>query len=290
MNRALFKPSGRAPKRMQAVTRLRTAVTTVIWFCQRSVTWTVLAVIASATNAAAQTLSVVSHSYGESWYFSAAEIGAAYQYQENYGVRMRNPLPAHVCVFGKADFVTTYRQTTLRVPCQFVNEVTRHLREMLEIGAARYLFPLDADHAHLAVPSELWASKYSKFPSSQLMAALLREPKLVSLYHTAEHLDPRAGDSPTDKGIKGWKEKRNVLGFFDGRPAQILAPHPEGFGVGMPDGFVAYSGFNFLANYRGELMLFQGRRGIAFDLSLDGQEELDTGVSRQPLVRTVRQR
>ena len=68
-------------------------------------------------------------------------------------------------------------------------ETTRHLKEMLAVGAAKYLFPLDADHAHLAIPMELWATKYSKLPSEQILSALLREPQLVALYHTAEHLE-----------------------------------------------------------------------------------------------------
>ena len=48
-----------------------------------------VALILGATTAAAQYPR-------DSWYFSAAEIGAAYQYQENYGGRMRNALPLSV--------------------------------------------------------------------------------------------------------------------------------------------------------------------------------------------------
>ncbi len=223
----------------------------------------------------------------DSWYFSAAEIGAAYQYQENYGGRMRNPLPAFGCMTGNADFAASYRGLPVRVPCQFINEVTRHLKDMLGIGAARYLFPLDADHAHLAVPADVWAAKYSKFSSAQLPVALLGEPKLVALYHTAEHLETGAGDRATDDDeVKRWKKQRNVLGFFDGRPLHVLPPHPEGFGVGMPDGLVSYGGFNFLASPRGELMIIQEQRMIAFDVSLD-IEDPNPGVFDRSLIRSV---
>lgn len=222
------------------------------------------------------------------WYFSAEEIGAAYQYQENYGVRIRNPLPAKSCMYGKADFVGTYRQAKVHFPCQFINKVTRHLKEMLALGAARYLFPLDADHAHLAVPAETWAKKYSKLDSSQVMAALLREPALVALYHTAEHLDPLAAKSSESEDTVGaWKEKRNVLGFFDGRRVQVLAPHPEGFGVGVPDGYFSYGSFNFLANHRAELMLFHADKAIPFDLSLESGEEVESNAVGRSLIRTV---
>ena len=62
------------------------------------------AVALSVTSAAAQ-------SSRDPWFFSAAEIGAAYQYQENYGGRMRNPLPAFSCMTGKADFAASYRRS-----------------------------------------------------------------------------------------------------------------------------------------------------------------------------------
>ena len=235
-------------------------------------------------------MSATAQSSRDPWYFSAAEIGAAYQYQENYGGRMRNPLPAFGCMTGKADFAASYRGVPVRVTCQFVNEVMRHLKDMLDIGAARYLFPLDADHAHLAVPTDVWNQKYSKLPSVQLMAALLREPKLVALYHTAEHLEPGAGENQTyDAGVKHWRAQRNVLAFFDGRPLQVLPPHPEGFGVGMPDGLVSYSGFNFLASPRGELMILQGQRAIAFDVSLE-TEDLNPAVFDRSLTRSVPRR
>ena len=241
------------------------------------------AMILTATSAAAQ-------SSRNSWHFSAAEIGAAYQYQENYGGRMRNPLPAFGCMIGKADFATSYRGVSVLVPCQFINEVTRHLKDMLDIGAARYLFPLDADHAHLAVPAAVWAAKYNKFSSAQLPIALLGESKLVALYHTAEHLETGMGDRATDDdGIKRWKKQRNVLGFFDGRPLHVLPPHPEGFGVGMPDGLVSYGGFNFLASPRGELMIIQQQRAIAFDVSLD-MEDPNPGVFDRSLIRSVPRR
>jgi hypothetical protein len=142
---------------------------------------------------------------------------------------MRNPLPARECLFGQNEFTARYKQTEFLIPCRFVMKATRHLKEMLAVSAAKYLFPLDADHAHLGIPAELWTSKYSKLPSEQIWLALLREPKLIALYHTAEHLDIR--DPKTGKvnnEATAWKEKRNVLGFFDGRAIEILPPHPAG--------------------------------------------------------------
>src|SRR5437016_9424597 len=76
----------------------------------------------------------------DSWYFTAEEVEAAHQYQENYGERMRNPLPARECLFGQNEFTATYKQTEFLITCRFVMEATRHLTEMLAVGAAKYLF------------------------------------------------------------------------------------------------------------------------------------------------------
>jgi hypothetical protein len=256
----------------------------VLW--GRNAALTAMGAICCVSGAAAQTPGLPADPYRSTWFFSAQEIGAAYQYQENYGNRMSNPLAAHDCMAGKADIAASYRQIPVRVPCRFISEVSRHLKNMLDIGAARYLFPLDADHAHLAVPVEVWQQKYSKLPASQLFAALLGEPQLVALYHTAEHLDTGALAAKEDEGVKSWMEKRNVLGFFDGRPLQVLPPDPAGYGVGLPDGLFGYGGFNFLANHRGALTIFQGNKAVAFDVSLD-TEELDSGVFGPALISSA---
>jgi len=243
------------------------------------------ALVLGTANAAAQ-------SSRESWYFSAAEIGAAYQYQASYGGRMRNPLPAFSCMTGEANFITTYREASVQVPCQFITQVTRHLRDMLAMGAARYLFPLDADHAHLAVPVDIWAEKYDKLSAEGLMEAFLREPKLVALYHTAEHLAPDMGSRANGKdnaSVRRWREQRNLLGYFDGRPLEVLPPHPEGFGVGLPEGLVGYGGFNFLASQHGELLLIQDNKAVSFDVSLEAEVATPSSLAAA-LVRSVPRR
>ena len=224
----------------------------------------------------------------DTWYFTAEEVEAAHQYQENYGERIRNPLPARDCMFGQNEIAAKYTGTKFLLPCHFIIEATRHLKEMLTIGAAKYLFPLDADHGHLAIPNELWTTKYSKLPSEQILPALLREPQLVALYHTAEHLeiaDPKTGI--VNDEAKAWKEKRNVLAFFDGRPIRILPPNPAGHGVGMPPGYNAYGGFNFLANPRGELFIFHNNKVITFDMSLDLDDEAERPSFSQQLIRVT---
>jgi hypothetical protein len=205
-----------------------------------------------------------------SWFFTSEEVAAAYQYQQNYGERLRFPLRAGPCLFRSGEFATSYRRNPLAVSCRFVLEVTRHMKEMLDAGAAKFLFPLDADHAHLGVPMEVWNSKYKNLPVEQVFPAILREPGLVALYHTAEHL--RVSDRKTgavNAEAKAWQEKRNVLGYFDGRPIKILKPDPKGSGVAMPEDYYSYGGFSFLASPRGELYLTSGLNMITFDIAFD---------------------
>jgi hypothetical protein len=228
------------------------------------------------------------------WYFTADEVEAAYQYQQNYGERLRAPLRAGECVFRDVEFSANYRGLKIAVPCRFVTEVTRHLKDMLDAGAAKFLFPLDADHAHLGVPKETWNQKYKDLPVEQLFGELVRDPGLVALYHTAEHLrvtDRKTGALNSD--AKKWQDKRNVIGYFDGRPNKILPAQPNGQGASMPEEYYSYSGFTFLASPRGELFLSLGSSMVTFDVAFDADhnEEItfpNLGDGEKRLTRTSR--
>ncbi len=125
-------------------------------------------------------LSAVGTSSADSdWYFTADEIETAYRYQAYFGRRLHNPLKPNVCYFGKSEFTASFRGREFVAPCRFIADTTRHLKLMIEKGAARYLFPLDADHAHLAIPTELWERKYSKLSVDEVFPQILWEPELV---------------------------------------------------------------------------------------------------------------
>jgi hypothetical protein len=229
----------------------------------------------------------------DNWYFTADEVSAAYSYQEGYGARLPNALRAGGCLFREGEFAARYGGANFAVPCTFVHQVTRHLREMIDRGAAKFLFPLDADHAHLGVPMAAWKEKYQHLPPDKAVAALIRDPGLVALYHTAEHL--RVTDRVTGEihqEAKAWQEKRNVIGYFDGRPIKILAPHPSGQGAAMPEEYYSYSGFSFLASPRGEIYLAIGTKVVMFDIAFDAtpvEEFADSGIFNDKLlIRTNR--
>ena len=50
------------------------------------------------------------------WYFTAYEVEAAYQYQQNYGERLRAPLRAGECVFRNVEFSANYRDHRHHLP------------------------------------------------------------------------------------------------------------------------------------------------------------------------------
>ena len=222
------------------------------------------------------------------WFFTAEEIEVAYRYQKRFGERLFRPLRARDCLLGKKEFIAGYKAVEFVAPCRFIKETIRHLREMFEQGAARYLFPLDADHAHLAIPLELWQSKYSKLPREQLLSSLLSEPTLAALYHTAEHLtvvDPQTGISDPRAGL--WKDRRNVVGYYDGRPIVIHPPDPRGLGINIPQPYYSLGGFNFLASSKGELSLFLKGQAITFDISFDIGEPADDVLAAGAQARLI---
>ncbi len=152
-------------------------------------------------------------------------------------------------------------------PCRFVSETTRQLRELLESGAAKYLFPLDVDYADLAVPRDVYESKYKQLAHGEMLPALLREPALVAIYHTALHLRPEpSSKAPT---ISVWGDKRTVIGFYDGRPNQLLSRRKDEAGYHEPEGLVRLASFAILSHFLGELTFVAGESVVTFDLSFD---------------------
>ena len=216
---------------------------------------------------------VLAGSFGQSfakddaWFFTAKEIANAYRYQQQFGARLHNPLEPQGCLHGRMEFAASSQGRRFVAPCRFITETTRQLRELLESGAAKYLFPLDVDYADLAIPADLYESKYKQLSSGERLPALLREPALVAIYHTALHLAPEPSNSAPSASV--WGEKRTVSGFYDGRPNQLLARRMDGGGYDEPEGLVRVGSFAMLSHFLGELTLVAGETVVTFDLSFD---------------------
>ena len=201
------------------------------------------------------------------WFFTANEMADAYRYQQQFGARLRHPLEPQTCLQGKKDFASSYQGRPFTAPCRFVGETIRQLRELLESGAAKYLFPLDVDSADLAVPADVYVSKYKQLPREEILPALLREPTLVAIYHTAVHLNPEVGNKAS--GMSAWGKMRTVAGFYDGRPNQFLSPRFDG-GVDVePAGLVRLGSFTMMSHFLGELTFVANDTVVTFDLSFD---------------------
>ncbi len=148
-----------------------------------------------------------------------------------------------------------------------MGETIRQLRELFESGAAKYLFPLDVDSADLAVPADVYASKYKQLPREEILPALLREPALVAIYRTAMHLNPEVGNQGS--GMSVWGKNRTVAGFYDGRPNQILSPRSDGGVDYEPEGLVRLGSFIMMGHFLGELTFVANDTVVTFDLSFD---------------------
>ena len=209
----------------------------------------------------------VSHSGDDPWFSTANEIAHAYKYQVQFGARLRNPLKPEPCVYGQKDFPASYRGRPFAAPCRFVLETTRQLKELLVSGAAKYLFPLGLDHGDFGVPAEVWEAKYKMLPTEEIIPKLLRDPQLVTVYRTAVHAHTDANHRDSAANHSG--QKLTVVGFYDGRPNQVLArrSHKEFFYE--PEGLVRVSGFTLMAHQFGELVLLAGETIVVFDMSFD---------------------
>ncbi len=174
--------------------------------------------------------------------------------------------PKPVCT-AELEFAASSQGRRFAAPCRFITETTRQLRELLESGVAKYLFPLDVDYADLAVPADIYESKYKHLSSGEMLPALLHEPALVAIYHTALHLAPEPGNNGSRTSV--WGEKRTVSGFYDGRPNQLLARPMEGGGYDQPEGLVRVGSFAMLSHFLGELTFVAGETVVTFDLSFD---------------------
>ena len=210
------------------------------------------------------------YAQADPWFVTANEMEIAHKYQVNLGQRLLHPLNPSNCLNKTGDVVASYHGRQILVPCRFIDETTRHLKELVQTGAARYFFPLDVDHADLAVPAALWESKYSKMPMDEILSALLSEKSLMAVYRTATYLtivDPKTGKD--DPVAKAWKEKSQVLGLYNGHPVAILPSHPEIRGISEPQGYRICASVHFVAHRLGELVFMVDERVFVLDLSFD---------------------
>jgi hypothetical protein len=222
-----------------------------------------------------------SHAGDDPWFSTAHEIAHAYKYQVQFGARLRNPLKPESCSYGQKDFPASHQGRQFAAPCRFISETIRQLRELLESGTAKYLFPLDVDHGDFAIPADVWEAKYKKLPAEEILPKLLREPKLMAIYHTAVHLNAEANRKESATNI--WGQKRTVVGFYNGRPNEVLPKRSHKELYFQPGGLVRFGGFTMMGHQLGELVFMSGETVVVFDMSFDN----DRAASDAPSEVTV---
>src|SRR5262245_53169180 len=200
------------------------------------------------------------------WFFTANEIANAYRYQLQFGARLRTPLEPRACFYGQKEFLANYQGNRFAAPCRFVDETVRQLKELLESGAAKYLFPLDVDYADLAVPVDVYRRKYKHLSKNEILPVLLRDPALIAVYRTAVHLDQQMNEEGSE--MPSWGGNRIVTGFYDGRPNRIVA-RASNSEVDEFQDLVRLGSFNMMAHFLGELTFVAGENVVTFDLSFD---------------------
>jgi hypothetical protein len=185
------------------------------------------------------------------------------------GTSLRN-LSLGLCFSGRTEFVASVHDKTFLAPCRFITETTRHLKEISESEGGNSISRFYADHAHLAVTSELWEKKYRKLPNDQILPVMLRDPSLVAIYHAACSLPivdrKTAGGTPE---AERWDKKRQFLGFYDGRPIENLPSLKRGTGLDQPQHYKSFTWFYISTHPFGELAFSVKGTSMAFDISFD---------------------
>jgi hypothetical protein len=191
-------------------------------------------------------------------------------YRQQFGQPLSAHLKAVDCFSGRTEFVASVHGKTFLAPCRFITETTRHLKEISESEGGNSLSPLYWDHGHLAVTSELWEQKYRNLPNDQILPVMLRDPSLVAIYHGACSLPivdrKTAGGTPN---AKEWDQKRQVLGFYDGRAMESLPSLKRGSGLDQPQHYISSTWFYISPHPFGELAFSIKGTSMAFDISFD---------------------
>jgi hypothetical protein len=204
--------------------------------------------------------------------FNAEEVAHAYRYQQQAGPRLQAPLLAQSCLYGKEEFAASFQGRKFSAPCRFITETIRHLKDSIDSGAVKYLFPLDTSHAILGVPVEVWERKYRDSSIEEMLHGFLKEPELVALYQVAQYVDPESSMQTSGAGI--WGKRRNILGFYDGRRIEVLSPASSTAAAYEPQDYKWLAGFNFLTHSLGELQIVVSGVPITFDISFDNDRAI----------------
>lgn len=198
--------------------------------------------------------------YPEGWFFSMEDIEKIYEQEYGGEKKLQNVIRYEGGVLRGRSF-----REDIVIPHNFIEQICAHCSDMLAAGTATRLFRLDAFHNHLYLPHDVVERSHTGLSIQAAIDQSVRDTRLVALYHNSEHLRIPEEGTPLFELYK----KRNVVGFFDGKPIEVL-PLPQGKRTAAdlslqtvnPDvKFAAHKNGLFSISHRGET--------IRLDISLD---------------------
>lgn len=160
------------------------------------------------------------------------------------------------------------------LPEGFVRAVIGHVEEAFAASYVDALIFPDMGHSHFLIPEKLWEEKFEAYPVSEfnkLYEAMMSEPRLQVLYHTAEQLKTREEDGRlvADPRTQFRYKTRNIVGGNPGPLRVEQNPQSTANTVNGVDGYRWWGGgFNISASKDGCFAASVGGRTVRFDLSL----------------------
>jgi len=209
--------------------------------------------------------------YRKRWFYTLNEIKVLYGKEYGKGERLENFVRIEN---GKA--IAYCMDAQFEIPEKFIKTTLRHLEKMLEKGCAKYIFRLDACHSHLFISNESFFKNYEKLTFAEMIKAFIKDESLGALYHNAEHLalrkPPKTGK--IDPVAESLIKKRNIIGWYDGRPLELTYPKPsdpighlKANTAGIPESYCGFCTINFKANKHGEFIVRHSGQEIRIDIS-----------------------
>ncbi len=214
---------------------------------------------------AAQEASMPSR-YEKGWFYTLEEMQKIYEQEYNSEQKLlRNIIKKRgnewIGQSGGKEFI---------IPQSFIDQTLTHFKEMLEKNTARFLFRLDASHGHFFIHDSIFERSYASLKSYETVSLLVSDKNLGVLFHNSEHLKVEEGD----KDAQELYLRRNVLGWYDGRPLEIL-PLPtetKSTAASSPQGTHNVGPLlSFAAHKDGELAITVGNKEIRLDISLNDE-------------------
>lgn len=203
------------------------------------------------------------------WYYTLQEVEDYYKIHYNREERLQH----YICqengkYIGETEMADDV--LTFEVPGNFIQSILSHLQQGLEKDWFKFIFWIDLNHGHPFLSRKAADDLARKYDGVEYLLNMITNKKLGILYHSAEHFDPR--DPATD----GYKQTRNIIGWFDGkRPIELVYANPadatgaalQSNTVSYPKGCMTCWWMGISAHHKGEFSIVVNGKTTRLDIS-----------------------